>query len=319
MNEAVTLGVLGAPVYAYGLSVMLGCWAAIALLASLSRHQEVERKAAAITAALSLPLGFVLARLLYCLADPAFAPFLSIENLLQVSSGGFAMYGALLGAALAALAGARLAGIRPARMLDFLAPALAAFLIPARLGEGFTALGISRPLTTPWLAGSFLALRDAYDAYLRTYLLEALIAACLLVVLLRALKRGKREGQVFLLFTLLYGVTQTLMESLRYDGHLRFSFIGLQQVLSAALFSLTLIALAIRLLKRKDAKHGLAILALVLIPIILGAIVGVEFLIDRSELGKLFSYAQYLLVLVIPASLGILLLKTEERFGQAAH
>ena len=144
------------------------------------------------------------------------------------------------------------------RMLDLLSPALAAFLVPARLGEGFTTLGISRPLTTSWLTDSFLASRDAYDSYLRTYLLEAATALILAVFLIRMLRRNVKEGLVFSSFCLLYGVTQTLMESLRYDGHLRYGFIGVQQVLSAALFGVTLIALSVRALRRQvEAGLGL--------------------------------------------------------------
>ncbi len=108
-----------------------------------------------------------------------------------------------------------------------------AFLIPARLGEGYTMLGLSRPLTLDALANSFLARQESYGKFLRTYLLEAAVALALLVVLVRALRQKKKDGHVFLLGCLLYGITQTLMESLRLDGHLRFSFVGLQQVLSA--------------------------------------------------------------------------------------
>jgi len=312
-EDALSLPFAGTRLYAYGLMVMLGCWLAIALLVVLTRRQPKERLAAAWTAAIGLPLGFVLARLLYALLDPGFAPFLSLKNILGVRGGGFAMYGALAGAVLAALTGAKLARVRPSRALDLVAPAVTAFLVPARLGEGFTALGISRPLTTPFIADSFLALRDAYDAYLRTYALEAFVALVLLVVLLVYRARKPAAGSVFTLFCLLYGLTQTLMESLRYDGHLRYSFVGVQQVLSAALFALTIIYLAARLLKTPGAGKALPVLSIVMTAAILPAIVGIEFLIDRSELGKLFSYGLYLLALAIPGALGILMLKKGDR------
>lgn len=228
------------------------------------------------------------------------------------------MYGALIGAVLAALLGAKLAGVNKAEMLNHLAAAIPAFLVPARLGEGFTALGISRPLTTQWLSQSFLAMQGDYDAYLRTYLLEAAVALLLFVLLWRFAKMVQKPGLVFIKFCLLYGITQTLMESLRYDGHLRYSFVGMQQVLSAALFSLTLVILAVKLLKNKKAGKTLPVIGLIMVPVILLAIVGVEFLIDRSEMGKLFSYALYLIILAVPAALGILMLRTEVRFGQRA-
>lgn len=318
VEGTVSLPFAGTSIYAYGLMVMLGCWLALACLLLLTRKDAKERSAAVLAFALSLPLGFVLARLCYCLLDPRFAPILSLKNILDVSTGGFAMFGAFLGAALAALLAGKKFGIKPARMLDLLAISLCAFLIPARLGEGFTSLGLSRPLTTDWLAGSFLALKDEYDAYLRTYVLEALLSLLLLAVLLRLLSKKPKAGTIFTLFCLLYGLSQTLMESLRYDGHLRFSFVGLQQVLAVVLFSLTLIALAVKLLK-KPGRHLLPILALVCLPLVLGGLLGIEFLIDRSELGKLFSYGLYLLTLALPLALGILMLNKEADFGQGRH
>jgi prolipoprotein diacylglyceryltransferase len=315
-EDAASLSLAGFEVYAYGLALMLGCWAGLGLLYVLARKDSRTLKAAALTGLLVLPLGLILSRLLYCLGDPGFAPLMSLKNALDLTTGGFAMYGALAGAVLAAIPGARLAGIKPKRMLDLTAPALAAFLIPARLGEGFTALGISRPLTTQWLADSFLAFRDEYDAYLRTYLLEAASAALLLIFLLRHLKKNGREGSTFMLGCLLYGVTQTLMESLRFDGHLRYSFIGIQQVLSALLFSCALIALAVRLLKESRNGRWLPIISLALLPFVLGALIGVEFLVDRSGLGKLFSYAFYLPVLAVPAVFGILMLRRRDYIGQ---
>ena len=313
-EDAVILPVPGARIYAYGLLLALGCWLAIILLWRLSSRHERLSQAAAFTSLLALPMGFALARAMYCLLDSAFQPILTLRNLLNVHTGGFAMYGALLGAALSALIGARLAGANKMRMLDLLSPALAAFLVPARLGEGFTTLGISRPLTTSWLADSFLASRDAYDSYLRTYLLEAATALILAVFLIRMLRRNVKEGLVFSSFCLLYGVTQTLMESLRYDGHLRFGFIGVQQVLSAALFGVTLIALSVRALRRQGGKL-LPVIALASLPLVLAALVGVEFLIDRSALGKLFSYGLYLPLLALPATLGMRLIKGEEGLG----
>lgn len=313
-EDAQAVTILGTTVYAYGLMVMLGLWLAIALLVFLTRNNKKERCTAALTAVIALPLGFVSARLMYALLDPNFQPLLSLSNVLDVSSGGFSMFGALTGAVLAALIAAKVSGVPGKRMLDLLSPALLIFLVPARLGEGYTALGISRPLTTDWIASSFLARQDEFDAYLRTYLLEAMIACVLLMVILRYLSKKHRDGKAFALFCLLFGITQTLMESLRYDGHMRYSFIGVQQVLAVTLFGVTLIILAVRLLGQGGGKL-LPVLGLAAVPFSVLAGVGVEFLIDRSEIGKIISYSLYLLILMIPAALGILMLKREDGHG----
>lgn len=307
--DAMAFPFLGTEIYAYGLCLMAGVLLGLGTLYQLSRKRGLM-PAAVLTGFLSLPLGLLLARLLYVTGDPMFSPYLSLANFMNLRTGGFAMYGALSGAVLGALAAARITGVKPSRVLDLLVPALAAFLIPARLGEGFTVLGISRPLTTPWIAGSFLARQEVYEAYLRTYLLEAILALALLIILLLALKRSGRSGNVFLLACLLYGISQTLMESLRFDGHLRLSFVGIQQVLSAVLFSVALIVLAVRTLKKPGGK-ALPVLSLALLPLVVAGAIAVEFMIDRSPMGKLPAYGLYLLLLAIPAGLGMLMYRRE--------
>ena len=314
-DDTLAFAFLGTEVYAYGLMLMAGCWAGLAVLYTLASKHPGLKAPAAITGLLALPLGLILARLLYCFGDQAFHPLLNLQNVLDLRTGGFAMYGALTGAALSALVAARLTKTPAAPLLDRLAPALAAFLALARLGEGFTMLGLSRPLTIQALADSFLARQESYGSFLRTYLIEAVVALALLGILLRSLKKRHRAGHVFMLGCLLYGGTQTLMESLRFDGHLRFSFVGLQQVLSAVLFGLTLIVLAVRALRRRG-KKPLPILTLALLPLIVGGAIAVEFMIDRSEAGKLAAYGLYILLLAIPVGLGILLLRQEDAHDQ---
>lgn len=65
---------------------------------------------------------------------------------------------------------ARLGGLKKAEWLDVITPSLFLFIAVARLGEQYTSLGISRPLVTGVLDHTFLAVRDEFDAYLRTYL-----------------------------------------------------------------------------------------------------------------------------------------------------
>ncbi len=315
-EDALSFSVGGIRLYAYGLALMLGCWLGVAILLFLSRKDPRERRAAAWASALSLPLGLFFARLFYCFIDPGFRPFISLKNILDLSTGGLSMYGALLGAVIAVLAAARFTRVKPVRLLDLSAPALAAFLIPVRLGEAFTTLGISRPLTTGWLAGSFLAARGDYDAYLRTWLLEAIAALVILLILLRRLKAAGRDGRAFTLACLLFGVTQTLFESLRNDGHLSYGFIKVQQVASAMLLTGVLVFLSVRLLKHRREKKFLPVLTLCLLPLVLGGLIGVEFMLDRSTLGKLISYAAFLAVLAVPLTLGLLLDRQEAGIGQ---
>ena len=310
-TQAATFVILGQSVYIYGLFLSVACLLAGSLLLLKTRKATPQqKKAAALTCLLSPMLGLFFARLVYVAAEVNFAPFLSFQNAVNLRLGGLSMYGALIGAVLGAFISARLGGLKKAEWLDMITPSLFLFIAVARLGEQYTTLGISRPLVTGVLDHTFLAVRDEFDAYLRTYLLESAAALILCAACFLYNKKQRRAGDVFLFGALLFGASQTLFESLRFDAHIRFSFIGLHQVLSAALFSGVLIFLAIRLIKQKS-HQGLAVLSLSLILPLLGAIIGIEFMIDRSQVNKWLSYAIYAAVLLIPCCLGLSMQKRE--------
>ena len=310
-TQAATLVILGQSVYIYGLFLSIACLLAGSLLLLKTRKTTLQQKnAAALTCLLSPMLGLFFARLVYVAAEVNFAPFLSFKNAVNLRLGGLSMYGALIGAVLGAVISARLSGLKKAEWLDVITPSLFLFIAVARLGEQYTTLGISRPLVTGVLDHTFLAVRDEFDAYLRTYLLESAAALILCAACFLYNKKQRRAGDVFLFGALLFGASQTLFESLRFDAHIRFSFIGLHQVLSAALFSGVMISLAVRLIKQKSHQR-LAVLSMSLILPILGAIIGIEFMIDRSQVNKWLSYAIYVTVLIIPCYLGLTMLKRE--------
>ena len=310
-TQAATFVILGQSVYIYGLFLSIACLLAGSLLLLKTRKTTSRQKnAAALTCLLSPMLGLFFARLVYVAAEVNFAPFLSFKNAVNLRLGGLSMYGALIGAVLGAFISARLCGLKKAEWLDMITPSLFLFIAVARLGEQYTTLGISRPLVTGVLDHTFLAVRDEFDAYLRTYLLESAAALILCAVCFLYNKKQRRAGDVFLFGALLFGASQTLFESLRFDAHIRFSFIGLHQVLSAALFSGVMISLAVRLIKQKSHQR-LAVLSMSLILPILGAIIGIEFMIDRSQVNKWLSYAIYMTVLIIPCYLCLTMLKRE--------
>ena len=310
-TQAATFVILGQSVYIYGLFLSVACLLAGSLLLLKTRKTTQRQKnTAALTCLLSPMLGLFFARLVYVAAEVNFAPFLSFQNAVNLRLGGLSMYGALIGAVLGAFISARLVGLKKAEWLDVITPSLFLFIAVARLGEQYTTLGISRPLVTGVLDHTFLAVRDEFDAYLRTYLLESVAALILCTACFLYNKKQRRAGDVFLFGALLFGASQTLFESLRFDAHIRFSFIGLHQVLSAALFSGVMIFLAVRLIKQKS-HQGLAVLSLSLILPLLGAIIGIEFMIDRSQVNKWLSYAIYAAVLLIPCCLGLSMLKRE--------
>ena len=306
-TDASTFPLLGMNVYTYGLFLALGTLVFAGLMWKLSKRDN-NQDAALLGTVLGIPLALVLSRALYCVSDSNFYAVSSFKNALQVSSGGLSMFGALAGMLLGLYLAARAMKKSPLNLMDAFAPASLAFIFFARLGESQTSLGISRPLVTGLLKNSFLAYADTYDTYLKTWLVEAAVAAVLCLVLYMLWRKATREGLTFTLWMLLFGATQTILESLRYDGHMRFSFIGLQQVLSAFLFGIAIIVIALACLRQK--KEGkMPLILLVMLAVTVFAAVGLEFLIDRSGINKALLYLVYALLMALPTAMAIHLQK----------
>ena len=204
------------------------------------------------------------------------------------------MYGAILAVILAALISAKILSENTRKMLDAITAPLMAFILFARLGESYTQLGISRPLVTGVLEGSFLVHIGEYDLYLKTWLLEAVCAAVLCILLYTWLNKYKK-GDVFLSWMILFGATQVIFESLRYDGHMRFSFVA-QQVLSSFLWGIALLILSLEKPISKRAKINLFLL-----PVAVWSN-RYRILIDRSEIQKWLLYIGYIALLSLPTA-----------------
>lgn len=304
----------GIPIYTYGLMLMSGAAAFAVLFLSLLRGREKDAGFAALP--LMTLAGLAVSRLFFCLMDESFYQIASLKNALRPGMGGLSMAGAMVGAFAALFAAARLKKADFARMRDAFAASLPLFILFARVGESQTSLGVSRPLVTGLLDGSFLAFRDTYNAYLKTWLLEAAAAAVLLCVFLRLLKREHRGGDVFDAAMLVFGSTQVLMESLRYDAHMRFSFISMQQIFAACLFGFGLLFIARKGAKAFPAKARLLV---ILLPLVVAGALGLEFLIDRSRWNKALLYAAYALMMGVPVYLAMRLRKQVISLGKSQN
>ncbi len=300
MEETLSFSLLGMTGFWYGVFIAWGAALFLRFFARYCRMEGLKSGTAALFSVLCLPLGLICSRILFCLLDFRFHGMFSLRALGMFWGGGFSMVGALLGAALAAWLTARIQKIPAPPVLDILMASLPFFLCAARMGEGFTELlGRSRPLDTAWLANSFLAQNDGYDTYLRTYLLEAVTAGILAIYFAARIQKKKTARGSLLLGMLLLGTTQTLFESLRFDSHMRYSFISMQQILFACMFAAALIVYAARCGKKQ------VIAAVAVCVLVTGGAVGLEFMIDRSSVSSVLLYAGYVLLLLLPAALGL--------------
>ena len=274
----------------YGLG--LACAAVLGGAVSVLLYQG--RKGTMVcAAALAVPLGLLGARLFFCGASAGFF-LLDLgmpEAMLRIWEGGLSLSGAVILASLAGPITARITGEKTGGILRGLAPGMLLFAAGARLMEwaiqaGYgPEAGFSLPVLTQTVFGT---------ARLNTALLMALCA-----LILAALRKDFGRS------AFLYGGTLILLESLRRDGHLLWGFVHAEQVFALAI---TLAALLYFAARAKKLPH-----ALVLTAALAGAVVGLEFALDRSPVSDLVWYALYILTVGAYLFLGLGIAKKADK------
>ncbi len=295
MSESFTLwGLTG---YRFGL-ILSGAWVAYLLAVGLLRaDRRMPVGVTRVYAALSFPLGILFGRLEYCLVNLRYFTQ-TLENplaMLRFWDGGFGMMGVLAGFFLAAFLASRIRGCRFGSVADIACVPMGLFLAGERLAEGYTSLGVGMdvsvtPFVTrfPWLfvheqVGAADIPRLAVFRY--EALMALLITAFLLVLYIgRHHKRHARPGDLALVFYALYGATQIVMESLRDDGHLLFTFFRVGQLCAVLLPILAMIIFTRRAVRIHGARCWQWISWIGSL-VCIGLLIALEFAIDgRLEL-----------------------------------
>ncbi len=272
-----------------------------------------------------LIMGLVCARFFhwYCRTD-TYDSFLSAMT--DYTSGGYALMGVFLGCFLTA---ALLRLVRldrsMAEMLDCMSIAGCAGITVGRLAsffnssdrgaivEGIRSLPLVYPVTNP--------VSGAVEYRLATFMLQAVVALVLFVALavfyLAGRKKGLKDGDTTYMFLLVYGASQVVLDSTRYDSLFFRSngFVSVVQVLGALGLGLALWVFSRRMVKARGFRWWQIPLWL-LIAAGIGCAGFMEYYVQRHGSEALFAYSVMsgCLAGVVALTLGIRMLAvTEER------
>ena len=304
-------------IYTWGLYCACGAALCLLLFAFLRRGGKKDGSTA-LCGVMMLLFGMILSRILYAL-DGKIREMASFKAFFMIRAGGWSMFGALFGAVLGCLLCAKMRRFTPGEtgsLYDDAVPALLLFVAAERLGERVIGeFGISRALRDESVFWQALITRGEYNSYLSTYYLEAAGALVLLAVCLADRRRNKKAGNTALFGMMLFGASQVLFESLRFDQHMRVSFIGFQQLFAAGCMGAGVLVFALRVMHTagKGSRKRIAVSAVASLPIVIAALVGLEFMIDRSGVSLWLLYAVYIVLLCVPCAMGIRLRSMAEK------
>ena len=250
---------------------------------------------------MSIFLGLVAARFFhwYCRAD-SYDGFLAAMT--DYTSGGYALMGVFLGCFLTAwlLRLIRLSRSLP-EMLDCMAISGCAGIAVGRLASLFNASDRGQVLANlkslPFAYPVTNAVSGAVEYRLATFMLQSLVALLLFAGLtafyLRGQKKGGlKDGDTSLIFLLIYGASQVVLDSTRYDSLFFRSngFVSVVQVLGALGLGLAIFLFSRRMVKNWGLKFWQFLLW---VPIAAGIGCGgfMEYYVQRRGNEAAFAYS----------------------------
>lgn len=295
----------------YWNSIVLTLAAAAAICGFLALYRG-RGEAAAVVVPLALVLSVLLARLTHWYFRPdSYESFL--EAMTDFTSGGYALLGVFLGCFLAAAA-VRLLALEEnlPRLLDAMSLAgcggiavgrLACFFSTADRGQIMKTIH-SLPLAYPVNN----TVTGAPEYRLATFVIQAMVTAVIFGLLLAffLLDKRRRAGDVTLLFGLLYGMSQAVLDSTRYDSlYMRSNgFISVVQLSGAAAMLAVSVIFSLRMVKARGFRVWYPALWLAMLGC-LGGAGYMEYYVQRHSDTGLFSYSIMTACLAASAALAI--------------
>lgn len=271
----------------YGVLAALSMAALLTVVFLMLRRQSADYSAFVRFAVLCIPLAFLGSRAAFCLSNLSyyFETIAMPEMMLHVTDGGASMTGALLGVMLAAVLAAKWCRLPAGVMLDAAAFGMPAALLIERLAEPLCEMGWGKYFQSSLF--DFMA--DWTQGMHPVFAYEAVIAVIIGMGMFRYAQCHRvGQGDALGCFLLLYGGTQTVLESLRNDGHMKvIHFVRVNQVAAITLAVAVLIAWSLRCWKGGAKREALWCWGMTAVCIGFGVIQ--EFAADGDE-NPYFSY-----------------------------
>ncbi len=270
----------------YALCVALAVLCGLLLLRYTGRRAKLKKGTVSTLAVLLLPLGFLFARLVYVLLRYDWYEGIGFEWALRFWEGGYALWGAVLGGALAILLAARITRERASDLFDACAAPAALVIALCRFAEFPCAgEGYGPEVASDSFFARFpfcVALQEDYWS-LAVFLMEGLAALVIMAVLLRSRRGGGDRARLMLI---LYSSCQILLESLRRDQYLLFfthEFIRASQLIAALVMAGLIVAAMLRRAAKKapPLSKGMLWGMLILFAAGICTVIGMEFAKDK--------------------------------------
>ncbi len=204
--------------------------------------------------------GIIGARLYYCLLNYDFYLRFPTE-ILAIRHGGISIHGALIGGFIGLAVFAKRKNISVLKLCDVSSIGLAIAQAIGRWGNFFNSEAFGTPTNLPWklyIAPQYRPIPYTdYEYFHPTFLYESILDLLIFFILMALIKanRHKREGNLVLIYLILYSFVRILVESLRIDS-VRYIFgIPVAIIMSVAIIVVALSVLIYRNLQYRTKEQ----------------------------------------------------------------
>ena len=205
----------------FGIFVAAGCLVGMFIAAILRKIQHQPMSDVFICTAFGVPLGLFLSRCFYCVFS--LSEFSGIRQIVDLTNGGYGLYGAIFGVFLSAFISSVLFNMDNfGGLMDCMAVGGTFAITVGRFATGFTGSELGYEVNF-----SIMAVYDethdlhTFAVYMLDGILEAVIFLVSLCFFIFCIRKGKSEfigGKTALVMLALHGTNQVLADSMRADA-----------------------------------------------------------------------------------------------------
>jgi phosphatidylglycerol:prolipoprotein diacylglycerol transferase len=228
----------------YGILIAGGMLLATVVLYTRAPKHHIDPEKMVDLALIVIPIAVIGSRLYYVLSNWSNYQG-DFFKIIDIRAGGLAIHGGLIFGVLTGIVLCKIWDIRPIKLLDLGLPAVALAQSIGRWGNYFNQEAYGVPTTLPWAINI-----DGVMVH-PTFLYESIWCFLLFLVLVFIDNRRAFEGQIFLLYGILYSFERFFVEGLRTDSLMIGDF-RTAQVVSVIVF--VSFSIAYFILKRKESN-----------------------------------------------------------------
>lgn len=233
--DPIAFQIFGIEIRWYGIMIALGLFLATLLILRRAKTCGFSEETVFDLILICVPAAIVGARLYYVLFNWSYyqGDFLKIIN---IRGGGLAIHGGVIAGVLAGWIFTRIRKLNFRKLIDIVAPGLILGQAVGRWGNYFNAEAHGGPTDLPW--GIMVGGVKVHPTFFYEFLWNLIV----LVILLTHRNKKAFDGEVFLLYAVLYSVGRFFIEGLRTDS-LMLGSLRVAQIVSLVLILLGTLAI----------------------------------------------------------------------------